>query len=341
MVGKTNMDQFAAGLVGTRSPYGCPRNPFDDRFLPGGSSSGSGAAVGAGRVCFALGTDTAGSGARPPRQRCDFAETSEGSSAERAIDHAAQRTSQPPPDAVGCCAVHSSARRRQGCLAPSRACLSAEAARRPRARPLLRLRGHQAHGGPHVHGGRHPGLPLAGLRVRVCALGAGRGGGRAHHAGAPRAGPAPPWAPLATRGPGLGTLCPGLPLTSHAVGRRASRGARAGRHWPRCTPVVVGTACRARPATCGHLRRAERAGRGRAAGGSDLARAAAAAVHRPAAHQLPAVAAQHPRAHLPGARRAARAGHAADQRLRRARARARRRRARLPLRRAWSKVRRL
>ncbi|KAK9835411.1 hypothetical protein WJX81_007895 [Elliptochloris bilobata] len=69
MVGKTNMDQFAAGLVGTRSPYGTPRNPFDDRFLPGGSSSGSGAAVGAGLVCFALGTDTAGSG-RVPAHFC-------------------------------------------------------------------------------------------------------------------------------------------------------------------------------------------------------------------------------------------------------------------------------
>ena len=71
MVGKTNMDQFAAGLVGTRSPYGTPRNPFDDRFLPGGSSSGSGAAVGGGLVCFALGTDTAGSGAMPLGARWD------------------------------------------------------------------------------------------------------------------------------------------------------------------------------------------------------------------------------------------------------------------------------
>ncbi len=65
MVGKTNLDQFAAGLVGTRTPYGTARNPFDDRFLPGGSSSGSGAAVGGGLLTFALGTDTAGSGERP------------------------------------------------------------------------------------------------------------------------------------------------------------------------------------------------------------------------------------------------------------------------------------
>ena len=56
------MDQFAAGLVGTRSPYGTPPNAFDDRFVPGGSSSGSAAAVAAGLVSFALGTDTAGSG---------------------------------------------------------------------------------------------------------------------------------------------------------------------------------------------------------------------------------------------------------------------------------------
>ncbi|KAA6421491.1 MAG: allophanate hydrolase [Trebouxia sp. A1-2] len=64
-VGKTNMDQFAAGLVGTRTPYGTAPNAFDARFIPGGSSSGSGAAVGAGLVSFALGTDTAGSGRIP------------------------------------------------------------------------------------------------------------------------------------------------------------------------------------------------------------------------------------------------------------------------------------
>ncbi|GIL80104.1 hypothetical protein Vretifemale_9289 [Volvox reticuliferus] len=65
-VGKTNMDQFAAGLVGTRTPsLDCPRSPFDARFISGGSSSGSAAAVGEGLVCFALGTDTAGSGRVP------------------------------------------------------------------------------------------------------------------------------------------------------------------------------------------------------------------------------------------------------------------------------------
>ena len=68
MVGKTNMDQFAAGLVGTRTPYGTARNAFDDRFVPGGSSSGSGALVGSGLVSFALGTDTAGSGKPWPFQ---------------------------------------------------------------------------------------------------------------------------------------------------------------------------------------------------------------------------------------------------------------------------------
>ena len=65
LVGKTNLDQFATGLVGTRSPYGTPRNLFDPALVPGGSSSGSACAVGAGIVRFALGTDTAGSGRVP------------------------------------------------------------------------------------------------------------------------------------------------------------------------------------------------------------------------------------------------------------------------------------
>jgi allophanate hydrolase len=65
LVGKTNMDQLATGLVGVRSPYGIPRNPFDDRFISGGSSSGSAVAVARGLVSFALGTDTAGSGRVP------------------------------------------------------------------------------------------------------------------------------------------------------------------------------------------------------------------------------------------------------------------------------------
>ncbi len=65
LLGKTNLDQFATGLVGTRSPYGVPRNVFDPRRVPGGSSSGSACAVAAGIVSFALGTDTAGSGRVP------------------------------------------------------------------------------------------------------------------------------------------------------------------------------------------------------------------------------------------------------------------------------------
>ena len=65
VVGKTNMDQLATGLVGVRSPYGVPRNPFDAAVVPGGSSSGSAVAVAAGLVSFALGTDTAGSGRVP------------------------------------------------------------------------------------------------------------------------------------------------------------------------------------------------------------------------------------------------------------------------------------
>ncbi len=65
LVGKTNMDQFATGLTGTRSPSGTPRNPFDARYVPGGSSSGSAVALARGLVSFALGTDTAGSGRVP------------------------------------------------------------------------------------------------------------------------------------------------------------------------------------------------------------------------------------------------------------------------------------
>ncbi|MDO9414135.1 MAG: allophanate hydrolase [Pseudolabrys sp.] len=65
IIGKTNLDQFATGLVGVRSPYGVPRNTFDAELIPGGSSSGSSVAVAAGLVPLALGTDTAGSGRVP------------------------------------------------------------------------------------------------------------------------------------------------------------------------------------------------------------------------------------------------------------------------------------
>lgn len=65
LLGKTNMDQFATGLVGTRSPYGVCRNAHDRTLISGGSSSGSGVAVARGQVSFALGTDTAGSGRVP------------------------------------------------------------------------------------------------------------------------------------------------------------------------------------------------------------------------------------------------------------------------------------
>jgi allophanate hydrolase len=64
-VGKTNLDQFATGLVGVRSPYGVPPNPFDATRISGGSSSGSAAAVARGLVSFTLATDTAGSGRVP------------------------------------------------------------------------------------------------------------------------------------------------------------------------------------------------------------------------------------------------------------------------------------
>jgi allophanate hydrolase len=63
--GKTNLDQFATGLVGTRSPYGACSSAFDPRYISGGSSSGSALAVALGHVSFALGTDTAGSGRVP------------------------------------------------------------------------------------------------------------------------------------------------------------------------------------------------------------------------------------------------------------------------------------
>jgi allophanate hydrolase len=65
LIGKTNLDQFATGLVGVRSPYGACRNPFNQDYISGGSSSGSAVAVAAGLVSFALGTDTAGSGRIP------------------------------------------------------------------------------------------------------------------------------------------------------------------------------------------------------------------------------------------------------------------------------------
>src|SRR5271165_1225885 len=65
VIGKTNLDQFATGLVGVRSPYGVPRNAVRADLIPGGSSSGSATAVGAGLVPFSLGTDTAGSGRVP------------------------------------------------------------------------------------------------------------------------------------------------------------------------------------------------------------------------------------------------------------------------------------
>lgn len=65
VIGKTNLDQFATGLVGVRSPYGVPRNAMRSDLVPGGSSSGSAVAVGAGLVPLSLGTDTAGSGRVP------------------------------------------------------------------------------------------------------------------------------------------------------------------------------------------------------------------------------------------------------------------------------------
>ncbi len=65
LIGKTNMDQFATGLVGTRSPYGICSSVFNSSYISGGSSAGSAVAAASGLVTFALGTDTAGSGRVP------------------------------------------------------------------------------------------------------------------------------------------------------------------------------------------------------------------------------------------------------------------------------------
>ncbi|MGM0214521.1 allophanate hydrolase [Enterococcus sp. AZ109] len=64
-IGKTNLDQFATGLVGARSPHGATKNALNPELISGGSSSGSAVAVALGQVCFSLGTDTAGSGRVP------------------------------------------------------------------------------------------------------------------------------------------------------------------------------------------------------------------------------------------------------------------------------------
>lgn len=65
LIGKTNLDQFATGLVGVRTPYGAPRNAIDPEIVPGGSSAGSAVAVAQGIATFSLGSDTAGSGRVP------------------------------------------------------------------------------------------------------------------------------------------------------------------------------------------------------------------------------------------------------------------------------------
>lgn len=65
LIGKSNLDQFATGLVGTRSPYGCCENSFDPSYISGGSSSGSAVSLARGFCSFSLGTDTAGSGRVP------------------------------------------------------------------------------------------------------------------------------------------------------------------------------------------------------------------------------------------------------------------------------------
>ena len=67
LIGKTNMDQFATGLVGTRSPYGACSSIYNAEYISGGSCSGSAVAVAKGEVCFALGTEYCGD--RAPQYR--------------------------------------------------------------------------------------------------------------------------------------------------------------------------------------------------------------------------------------------------------------------------------
>ena len=82
-LGKTNLDQFATGLVGVRSPYGVPVNPFHPDYIPGGSSSGSAVAVSRGFAAFSLGTDTAGSGRVPGIRLHPGAQCQRGAAAAR------------------------------------------------------------------------------------------------------------------------------------------------------------------------------------------------------------------------------------------------------------------
>jgi allophanate hydrolase len=91
-LGKTNLDQFATGLTGVRTPYPVPRNALDPRIVPGGSSSGSAVAVAQGLVTFALGTDTAGSGRVPAALNNIVA-----SSHRSAPSHAGRRPRLPHP----------------------------------------------------------------------------------------------------------------------------------------------------------------------------------------------------------------------------------------------------
>ena len=78
LIGKTNLDQFQSGLVGTRTPYGVPRNPFDARYVPGGSSSGSAVSVSSGLVNLCAWNRCGGIRPRPGRlQQCGRAQTLE------------------------------------------------------------------------------------------------------------------------------------------------------------------------------------------------------------------------------------------------------------------------
>ena len=153
-LGKTNLDQFATGLVGTRSPYGRPASVFDASRISGGSSSGSAVAVARGQAAFALGTDTAGSGRVP----AGFNNLVGPEADARAHQH--RRRAAGLPQHRLRLAVHAHGRRCRAAAGAGR--------RRRRAGRLQRLR---LRPGATAHGGAHRRAQGAGLlrRRRLCA----------------------------------------------------------------------------------------------------------------------------------------------------------------------------
>lgn len=142
VIGKTNLDQFATGLVGVRSPYGAPRCVFDAAYVSGGSSSGSAVAVARGEVAFALGTDTAGSGRVPA-----------------AFNHVVGV--KPTRGLLSTCGVVPACRSLDVVSVFAASCAGADLVRRV-AQALDA-------GDPYSRAARHTPLPLDGLRVGVLA----------------------------------------------------------------------------------------------------------------------------------------------------------------------------